>query len=53
MDFVTRDIGKQLMILLWYISGWAGDDYSQTTRRDMLEGAMQSLCCLWFVCKMM
>ena len=43
MNSLANDVGAQLMILLWYISGNGGKDYSWTTRRDMIENALNSL----------
>ena len=36
-------IAKELFIAIWFLSGWSNSDYSETTRRDMIEGMLKNL----------
>lgn len=44
MEKFTKDIGKQLVTLLWYLSNFPDHgDYSETTRRDFFDGVIEGL----------
>lgn len=44
MDEFSKDIGQQLLTLLWYLSNYPdSEDYSETTRRDFFGGVVESI----------
>jgi len=44
MDEFTKNLGKKLLTLLWYLSNYADySDYTETTRSDMFDDIIEDL----------